>query len=162
MKYILFAFIGSLLGVLSMAFMRAPYLVTVNLVSTKTNSTPLENVMGVFGTSMSSIPSFGYLVSISMIVSLFCLVLVVANIFQNKKTSAVVLALSSMSVLTIILGARFISHYVNETNPTSVEYHCGWGLIVVFILLGAWFILSMVQLVLDAMEARKELNKSEK
>ena len=161
MKKNLFSFIGSILGVISIFFLGAPYLTQDNG-SYGVVKTSVQAFIGIF--DKKNISSYltingligGLLLTVSLICAFAALIVVLTGILQKKNVNGSVLILSSVNAFTIFYIAKNLSNIIKAYAESSIIFTVGWGVIIILILFFAFFALSLIGFILSNISDRKE------
>ena len=165
MKKNLFSFIGSILGVVSIFLLGAPYLTQEYSSSYSRDAvkTSVQAFIGIFDKNASSsyggsyLTMGGLLLTVSILCAFAALIVVLTGILKKKNANGTALILSSVNAFTIFYIAKNLSNTIKAyAESSSYKFTVGWGIIIILVLFFAFFVLSLIGFILSNISDKKE------
>lgn len=170
MKKNLFSFIGSILGVVSIFLLGAPYL-TLEYSSSYSRDvvkTSVQAFIGIFDKNTYSsygdsyLTIGGLLLTVSILCAFAALIVVLTGILKKKNANGTALILSSVNAFTIFYIAKNLSNTIKAYDEySSYKFTVGWGIIIILVLFFAFFVLSLIGFILSNISGKKRRKRKE-
>jgi len=151
MKKNLLGFIGTICAFITIFFLKAPVITFIGehyYTFYQQNST-IGSILGL--TELSSFDMRGVVLLLSLISVLVALIVEIKGIVENKNVIDIVFILSCINAFAVF----YFIVYLKNMLATS-RYSLGWGIVIVLLLFSAFFVLSLVGFILNAIKSKRD------
>ena len=170
MKKNLLSFIGSICGLIGFVLLGAPY-VKYGETGSQTKYS-IASLMGISEYKASSpaplsyntsITPIGLLLLASFIAAFISLIIVIKGIVENKDKNIISLCFSVIPLFSIYYVFKLLNTISEAASSTlySTRYTFGWGILILLILFGAYFISSLVGYIISLVNIKKSAYNKE-